>query len=80
MVAFGWGDQWLFGEFRQPFLGPPRHVELHILVNPPDFLVIPGVALVPKPIETQSEAPTAMFGNNGIESALNNSDFSSDVG
>ena len=44
-----------------------QFAELHIFVNPPDFLVVPGISLIPEPVETEPEAPTAMLGNDGIE-------------
>ena len=59
--------QWLFRHLGKPFLGSSGHIELHVLVYPPDFLVVPEVSLVPESVETESEAPAAMLGNDRVE-------------
>ena len=67
MVRHRRRNEWLLGKFGQSFPSASRHVELHLFVNSPDTLVVPGVSLVSEPIEAQSKPPAPVLGNDGVE-------------
>ena len=52
---------------RQPPLGAPRKVELHGFVNPPDALVVRGLALETHPVDAFPEAPAPVSGDHLVE-------------
>jgi hypothetical protein len=48
-------------------LRPARKVEAHVAVHPMNTLVVPGVTIATKPMETLPEAPTGPLSNDIAE-------------
>jgi hypothetical protein len=63
----------------EPPLGAPREIKPHCAVYSPDPLVIPKLPSLAHPVETFPEAPTAMFGNDFVEFADDDSVFGCSV-